>query len=65
MKREQYWNSCWTRWISESNIKTAKRWKIKRRNGREYVVKNHSWEAVARKVAEVCENAVREHKNKK
>jgi glycosyltransferase involved in cell wall biosynthesis len=34
------------------------------RNGREYVVKNHSWEVVVRKVAEVCENAVRAHKNK-
>ena len=35
------------------------------RNGREYVVKNHSWESVARKVAEVCESAIREHKNKR
>lgn len=34
------------------------------RNGREYVVKNHSWESVARRVAEVCESAVRENKNK-
>lgn len=31
------------------------------RNGREYVVKHHSWESVARKVAEVCESVVREH----
>jgi hypothetical protein len=35
------------------------------RNGREDVVKNHSWEAVAIKVTEVCESTVREHKNKK
>jgi len=35
------------------------------RRGREYVVKNRSWESVARRVAEVCESAVREHKNKK
>ena len=34
-------------------------------NGREYVVKNHSWENVAKKVAEVCESTVREHKNKR
>jgi hypothetical protein len=35
------------------------------RNGREYVVKNHSWESVARKVAEVYESAVIKHKNKR
>jgi len=35
------------------------------KNGREYVVKNHSWESVAKKVAEVCESAVREHKDKR
>lgn len=35
------------------------------RNGREYVVKYHSWEAVAERVAEVCEDAVRKHKNKR
>jgi glycosyltransferase involved in cell wall biosynthesis len=29
------------------------------RNGREYVVKNHSWESVARRVAEVCESAIK------
>ena len=34
------------------------------KNGREYVL-NHSWESVARKVAEVCESVVREHKNKR
>ena len=32
------------------------------RNGRKCVVKNHSWESVARRVAEVCERAVMEHK---
>ena len=32
------------------------------KNGREYVVKNHSWESVARRVAEVCESTIREHK---
>jgi len=31
------------------------------KNGREYVVKNHSWEAVARKVAEVCEQTLQEY----
>ena len=35
------------------------------KNGREYVVKNHSWEAVAERVIEVCESAIREHKNKR
>jgi glycosyltransferase involved in cell wall biosynthesis len=35
------------------------------RNGREYVVKNHSWENVAKRVAEVCESTVREYKNKR
>lgn len=32
------------------------------RNGREYVVKNHSWANVAKIVAEVCEDAVRNKK---
>jgi glycosyltransferase involved in cell wall biosynthesis len=31
-------------------------------NGRKYVVKDHSWESVARKVAEVCEQAIEERK---
>lgn len=35
------------------------------RNGGEYVVKNHTWESVAERVAEVCEEAIKEHKNKK
>jgi glycosyltransferase involved in cell wall biosynthesis len=34
------------------------------RNGREYVVKNHGWEAVARRVAEVCESVIEEQKKK-
>ena len=34
-------------------------------NGRGYVVKNHRWEVVAKRVAEVCESVVREHKNKR
>jgi glycosyltransferase involved in cell wall biosynthesis len=29
------------------------------KNAREYVVKNHSWKSVARKVADVCESAIR------
>lgn len=33
-------------------------------NGRKYVVDNRSWESVARRVAEVCEKAVEEHKAK-
>ena len=32
------------------------------KNGREYVVKNHSWASVAKRVAEVCESAIKEHK---
>ncbi|NPE28860.1 glycosyltransferase family 4 protein [Methanococcoides sp. SA1] len=32
------------------------------KNGREFVVKNHSWEAVAKNVADVFEEAVTEHK---
>ena len=34
-------------------------------NGRKYVVKNRSWESVARRVAEVCRQAIEEHKAKK
>jgi len=30
-------------------------------NGRKYVVKNHSWESVAKRVAEVCEQTLHEH----
>lgn len=33
-------------------------------NGRNYVVQNRSWEAVARKVAGVCEEAIKERKGK-
>ena len=28
------------------------------RNGREYVVKNPSWETVAKKVSEICESVI-------
>lgn len=34
-------------------------------NGRKYVVKNRSWESVARRVAEVCQQAMEEHKAKR
>jgi glycosyltransferase involved in cell wall biosynthesis len=54
--------------LAEAIIKLLKDEKVREemgRNGREYVVKNHSWENVARKVAEVCEEAIREHKNKR
>lgn len=34
-------------------------------NGRRYVVENQSWEIMAKKVAEVCESAVSEYKNKR
>jgi glycosyltransferase involved in cell wall biosynthesis len=32
------------------------------KNGRKHVVENHSWESVARKVGEVCEQVIGEHK---
>lgn len=32
------------------------------RNGREYVIKNHSWESVVKKVADLCESTVNLHK---
>lgn len=32
------------------------------KNGRKYVVENHSWESVAKRVAEVCEQTFQEHK---
>ena len=54
--------------LAKAIIKLLKDEKLREemgRNGREYVVKNHSWEAVARNVAEVCKSAVREHKNKR
>jgi glycosyltransferase involved in cell wall biosynthesis len=34
-------------------------------NGRKYVLENRSWESVAKKVARVCENIIRERKNNK
>lgn len=35
------------------------------KNGRKYVVENRSWESVARRVAEVCQQAMEEHKAKR
>ena len=34
------------------------------KNGRKYVVENHSWESVAKRVAEVCEQVIYPHPNK-
>ena len=54
--------------LAKAIIKLLKDEKLREemgKNGREYVVKNHSWESVARRVAEVCESSVREHKDKK
>lgn len=54
--------------LAKTIIKLLKDEKLREetgKNGREYVVKNHSWERVARRVAEVCESVVREHKNKR
>jgi glycosyltransferase involved in cell wall biosynthesis len=31
-------------------------------NGRKYIVENHSWESVARKVAELCRQVIEEHR---
>ena len=53
--------------LAKAIIKLLKDEKLREemgRNGREYVVKNHSWASVAKKVAEVCESAISEHKNK-
>lgn len=54
--------------LAKAIIKLQKNEKLREemgKNGREYVVKDHSWEAVARRVAVVCESAIREHKNKR
>jgi len=54
--------------LAKAIIKLLKDGKLREemgKNGREYVVKNHSWEAVARKVAEVCKSVVVEHENKR
>ncbi len=51
--------------LAKAIIKLLKDEKLREemgKNGREYVVKHHSWESVARKVAEVCESAIREYK---
>ena len=54
--------------LAKAIIKLLKDEKLREemgKNGREYVVKNRSWESVAERVAEVCESTVREHKNKR
>jgi len=54
--------------LAKAIIKLLKDGKLREemgKNGREYVVKNHSWESVARKVAEVCKSVVMEHENKR
>jgi len=54
--------------MAKAIIKLLKNKKLREkmgRNNREYVVKNHSWGGVAKRVTEVCENAVMEHKNKR
>jgi len=54
--------------LAKAIIKLLKDEKLRRElgeNGRKYVTKNHSWEAVARKVAEVCKSVVVEHENKR
>lgn len=48
--------------LAEAIIKLLKDEKLREemgRNGREYVVKNHSWENVAKKIAKVCEEVMR------
>jgi glycosyltransferase involved in cell wall biosynthesis len=47
--------------LAKAIIKLLKDEKLKEemgKNGRKYVIKNHSWEANARKVADVCENLI-------
>jgi len=54
--------------LAKAIIKLLKDERLRRElgeNGRKYVTKNHSWEAVARKVAEVCKSVVVEHENKR
>jgi glycosyltransferase involved in cell wall biosynthesis len=51
--------------LAKAIIKLLKEEKLREemgRNGREYVVKYHSWESVAKKVAEVCESVVARYK---
>ena len=50
--------------LAKAIIKLLKDERLRRElgeNGRKYVTKNHSWEAVARRVAEVCKSVVVEH----
>jgi len=54
--------------LAKAIIKLLKDEKLREemgRNGREYVVKYHSWKAVAKKVAEVCENVVKEYNKRR
>jgi glycosyltransferase involved in cell wall biosynthesis len=51
--------------LAASIIKLLREPKLRRQmgeNGRKYVVKNHSWESVAMKVTEVCQQVIHEHK---
>jgi len=54
--------------LAKAIIKLLKDERLRRElgeNGRKYVTKNHSWEAVARRVAEVCKSVVVEHERSK
>ena len=47
--------------VGKAIIKLLKDKKLREemgRNGREYVVKYHSWESVAKRVVEVCESVI-------
>ncbi len=47
--------------LAEAIIRLLKDGKLKEKigmNGREYVIKNHSWEAIGRKIAEVCTRSI-------
>lgn len=51
--------------FAEAIVKLLKNTELREkmgRNGRKYVVKNHSWEIAAKKVAKVCQDAIREYK---
>jgi glycosyltransferase involved in cell wall biosynthesis len=56
-----------TKELAKAIIKLLKDKKLRDemgRNGRDYVAKNHSWESVAKKVAEVCEGVIEERKGR-
>jgi len=51
--------------LANAIIKLLQNLELMRRmgeNGRKYVAENQSWESVAKRVAEVCESAIREYK---